>query len=275
MTCRGDCKDTAGHAGRLKDALKARFQGGVFMDIEKIAPGRDFVKAIDEAVGNCSVLLVLIGDQWLSLTDGQTTTGNRPALALAAGGALLLAAVLVGWYFLSGRENRVSPTGAPSGATVAQPSAADLKEKEEINQALQLTGGCIAAAEDMLEKLTNPDYDPSKFMKDKKRVETVERELEAATDKYNEANDSWEREKPRLELLMGRHPVVDASWRRAQKTVTDYMQCVRDLNEEKSNGKEPPDPSKVCQREKRNAEEDVTLLTASLKAAAARPNGAR
>jgi hypothetical protein len=67
-------KDTAGHAGRLKDALENHFAGGVFMDVEKIAAGQDFVKAIDDAVGKCSVLLVLIGDQWLSVAD---SSGRR------------------------------------------------------------------------------------------------------------------------------------------------------------------------------------------------------
>ncbi|HWS89652.1 MAG TPA: toll/interleukin-1 receptor domain-containing protein [Pyrinomonadaceae bacterium] len=63
--------DTAGHAGRLRDALDRRLRGGLFRDIDKIGGGQDFVQAIDEAVAQCKVLLVLIGDQWLSIKDAE------------------------------------------------------------------------------------------------------------------------------------------------------------------------------------------------------------
>lgn len=62
--------DCAGHAGRLYDGLVARFgKAGVFMDIDAIEPGVDFGMRIDEAVGACSVLVVLIGDDWLEMRD--------------------------------------------------------------------------------------------------------------------------------------------------------------------------------------------------------------
>ncbi|HEX8071637.1 MAG TPA: toll/interleukin-1 receptor domain-containing protein [Pyrinomonadaceae bacterium] len=62
-------EDTAGHAGRLFDALSHSFPGRVFMDIDKIEPGQDFVEAIGDAVGKCSALLVLVGRDWLNVTD--------------------------------------------------------------------------------------------------------------------------------------------------------------------------------------------------------------
>jgi hypothetical protein len=56
--------ETAGHAGRLYDALAARFgEGNVFMDVEQ-APGIDFVDRIGEAVGGCDALLVVMGPGW-------------------------------------------------------------------------------------------------------------------------------------------------------------------------------------------------------------------
>ena len=59
--------DTAGHAGRLFDTLVRRFgEPSVFMDLTDIAPGADFVETLDQAVGSCDVLLVLIGRHWLS-----------------------------------------------------------------------------------------------------------------------------------------------------------------------------------------------------------------
>lgn len=67
-------EDTSGHAGRLYDAMAARFgEPHVFVDIE-LAPGIDFVKRIREAVGACHVLLVMIGPRWAVVVDddGQT-----------------------------------------------------------------------------------------------------------------------------------------------------------------------------------------------------------
>lgn len=62
--------DSAGYAGRLYDRLTAHFGSDrVFMDVEGIEPGTDFVTAIEQAVGSCRVLIVLMGAEWLSLTD--------------------------------------------------------------------------------------------------------------------------------------------------------------------------------------------------------------
>jgi len=56
---------TAMHAGRLYDAMAARFgEHNVFMDLE-MAPGVDFVERITTAVGACRVLLVVIGPEWM------------------------------------------------------------------------------------------------------------------------------------------------------------------------------------------------------------------
>jgi TIR domain len=67
-------EDTAGHAGRLFDRLNGRFPDRVFMDIDTIEPGIDFVEIIRKAVGCCEVLIVMIGRNWLTLADG---TGRR------------------------------------------------------------------------------------------------------------------------------------------------------------------------------------------------------
>jgi uncharacterized membrane protein YeaQ/YmgE (transglycosylase-associated protein family) len=64
--------DTAGYAGRLFDRLSQHFgQENVFMDIDTIEPGLDFVEAIERAVGSCDVLLALIGHEWLQSTDAR------------------------------------------------------------------------------------------------------------------------------------------------------------------------------------------------------------
>jgi hypothetical protein len=62
--------DSSAHAGRLADRLVAEFgEDGVFMDVDTIEPGADFVDYIDDAVGSCDVLIALIGDEWLDCRD--------------------------------------------------------------------------------------------------------------------------------------------------------------------------------------------------------------
>ena len=61
-------EDAAGYAGRLYDRLAAHFgDERVFMDVEEIEPGADFVDAIARAVGSCEVLIVIIGNEWLAV----------------------------------------------------------------------------------------------------------------------------------------------------------------------------------------------------------------
>jgi hypothetical protein len=59
-------------AGRLYDRLCGRFdRKQVFMDIDAIALGDDFVKAIEKTVGECDVLIAVIGAHWLTSKDEQ------------------------------------------------------------------------------------------------------------------------------------------------------------------------------------------------------------
>ena len=62
--------DSPGYAGRLYDRLVERFGGGqVFMDIDTIAPGEDFVERIERVVSDCDAAIVLIGQDWLNAVD--------------------------------------------------------------------------------------------------------------------------------------------------------------------------------------------------------------
>jgi len=62
--------DSAGYAGRLADELIARFgQDRVFVDIEGLKPGDDYIESIERSVGSCDALLVIIGHRWLTETD--------------------------------------------------------------------------------------------------------------------------------------------------------------------------------------------------------------
>lgn len=64
--------DSAGHAGRLYDALADRFgEDAVFMDVDTIEPGTDFAEVIDKAMDASDVVLAVIGPYWLVDTGGR------------------------------------------------------------------------------------------------------------------------------------------------------------------------------------------------------------
>jgi uncharacterized membrane protein YeaQ/YmgE (transglycosylase-associated protein family) len=67
--------DSAHVAGRIYDRLVGVFgTPAVFKDVDSIPLGFDFKEYLDEKVGECNVLLALIGDRWLDAKDG---LGNR------------------------------------------------------------------------------------------------------------------------------------------------------------------------------------------------------
>ena len=58
--------DSQWAAARLYDTLAAAFpEDEIFMDVEEIAPGQDFVQVLEDQVGACDVFLALIGRQWI------------------------------------------------------------------------------------------------------------------------------------------------------------------------------------------------------------------
>ena len=68
-------EDSAGAAGRVYDRLVPEFgREAVFMDVDAVRLGVDFVKVLHEAVAKCDVLLAVIGRDWLNASDEE---GNR------------------------------------------------------------------------------------------------------------------------------------------------------------------------------------------------------
>jgi hypothetical protein len=64
-----------GHVGRLYDHLTRHFKrDDVFMDVDSIPPGADFVQVLDDAVAACDVFIAVIGPNWLTMQDD---AGNR------------------------------------------------------------------------------------------------------------------------------------------------------------------------------------------------------
>ncbi|MGC2122269.1 MAG: TIR domain-containing protein [Xanthobacteraceae bacterium] len=62
--------DDPGHTGRLFDRLQDVFDPGqLFLDVDNIAPGLDFVRVLDERVAECDVVLAVIGKGWIDARD--------------------------------------------------------------------------------------------------------------------------------------------------------------------------------------------------------------
>lgn len=59
--------DTRADAGRLHDHLAEHFgDDRVFMDVDDIEPGDNFVRVLESTLDRCAVLPVLIGPRWLA-----------------------------------------------------------------------------------------------------------------------------------------------------------------------------------------------------------------
>jgi hypothetical protein len=65
-------EDAPGVAGRLYDHLARSFpRGKIFIDVDAMKPGLDFVKQLDSQVSQCDAVLAVIGPHWLSAADGK------------------------------------------------------------------------------------------------------------------------------------------------------------------------------------------------------------
>jgi TPR repeat protein len=62
--------DASYPAGRVYDRISAVFpQSQIFMDVDNLDPGVDFVEAIQASVSSCDVLIAVIGKRWLVSSD--------------------------------------------------------------------------------------------------------------------------------------------------------------------------------------------------------------
>jgi hypothetical protein len=62
-------RDVRGYAGWLRYCIAPKYgENNIFRDIERIGGGQDFMVRIDRAIRNCHVVLVLMGDEWASIT---------------------------------------------------------------------------------------------------------------------------------------------------------------------------------------------------------------
>lgn len=62
--------ESSAYVGRLYDRLVEAFgKPNVFKDVDNIPPGVDFRYVLAQAISRCDIVLVVIGKQWLSITD--------------------------------------------------------------------------------------------------------------------------------------------------------------------------------------------------------------
>ena len=65
-------QDSGTFTGRIHDRLKVSFgENNVFRDVYDIPAGSDFRSVLNKEVGSCDVCLVIIGPQWVNITDAQ------------------------------------------------------------------------------------------------------------------------------------------------------------------------------------------------------------
>jgi hypothetical protein len=63
-------EDSSGQAGRLNDRLALEFgRDSIFMDVDGIPLGTDFVRRLTAEVASCDVLLAVIGPKWIDIRD--------------------------------------------------------------------------------------------------------------------------------------------------------------------------------------------------------------
>jgi TIR domain len=71
--------DSAGYAHAIHSRLVQHFsKDQVFMDVVTMEPGVNFVRAIEKAVGECDVLVALIGKRWANVGSGATSRLDNP-----------------------------------------------------------------------------------------------------------------------------------------------------------------------------------------------------
>ena len=177
--------DTDFPAGWLYERLSSHLgREQVFKDVDSIELGDDFVQIITSAVGSCDVLLALIGDRWLEVTND---TGQRRLDDPHDFVRLELEAALK-------RKVRVIPIllGAASMPTADQLPAS--LSKLTRRQALQLTPARFEANIGRLLRVLDRTLAEQQTQRDAKVKAQAQREVEAKSQQEAEARAAREAE---------------------------------------------------------------------------------
>ncbi len=78
-------EDSSWFTGRIYDRLAKHFsEKQLFIDIDSIAPGDDFINYIEESVNNCDILLAVIGQRWLETIQSKSQEVDFVRLEISA-----------------------------------------------------------------------------------------------------------------------------------------------------------------------------------------------
>jgi hypothetical protein len=155
-------EDTAPYAGRLYDRLTAHFgEDQVFIDIDQIEPGEDFVEAINRKVGTCDIAIVAIGPNWLGATDASgkrrlDDEGDfvRMEIVAALQRKIRVIPVLVGGAHMPGREDLPEAL-----APLSRRNAIELSETRfhaDVNRLIEAIEKSLAVVEEKTELSATP-----------------------------------------------------------------------------------------------------------------------
>ena len=71
--------DSGGQTGHLFDDLKKRFgDSEIFRDLEGLDPGVEYPDALNQALTDCEVVLVMIGARWSTITEARGRRIDQP-----------------------------------------------------------------------------------------------------------------------------------------------------------------------------------------------------
>lgn len=146
-------EDTADATGRLVDLLVDRFGSArVFMDVDNIQFGQDFIRRINRAIAVCDVLLAPIGSKWLDAVDenGRLRICKPDDMVFLEIGAALERRILVIPILIDGAA-MVGATELPEGLKdLARRHAVSLRHAtfaEDAERIIQLLDRVLATAE--------------------------------------------------------------------------------------------------------------------------------
>ncbi|PYS78370.1 MAG: hypothetical protein DMF70_14880 [Acidobacteria bacterium] len=234
--------DSSGHAGRLFDKLVDHFgKERIFMDIDTIEPGEDFVTVIENAVGSCEILIAIIGRHWLSSTGespGWLDNPNdfvRVEIATALSRDIRVIPVLVQ------RASMPKPHDLPDDLTrLSRRNAvelSDLRWQNDVEELIGVMERVLAKREEERRRAEQEEGeeeerrrdDAERTLQESLRVAQEERDREAVERQKNEAEEALIRaEEERVRVEVRRRTEEEA-----ERRLVETEQAVPRLEDEK------------------------------------------
>ena len=191
--------DDPGFAGRLYDRLEDSFSPDqLFMDVDDIPAGHDFVQVLEDQIAECDVLLAVIGKGWANVQDGDSRRrleNPDDFVRIEIEAALRLRKLIIP-VLVDGAEMPRAETLPESSKPLARRHAVRLTHdrfKVDAQGLIKVLEGALAAAETARRALSD-----AQAARDRQRAE------EAALKAAEAARQ--EKERARLEAIAGLSP---------------------------------------------------------------------